>query len=228
MQASPHAVGSSINLSCNVDNLNFHISTNANLQWSDFFGKPLTNLSASNSLSYTINNIKLSDAGQYNCSSYVTTTVPHPYILTSENTTAATVISVISKSTISLVHFCYFYIVVPNKYSSDILLNLSAKSYYKTGSSIVLNCNVYYYKSIFIDVNTSLYMEWCYRYKIENATAPLNENMKHTITYTISEMKLSDAGQYNCSYYIDTTVYHAHIQPSVIKTIFTNITAASK
>lgn len=107
LQASPHAVGSNISLSCNVDNLNFHISTNANLQWSDFFGKPLTNLSASNSLSYTINNIKLSDAGQYNCSSYVTTTVPHPYILTSKSTTAATVISVISKSTISLVHFCY-------------------------------------------------------------------------------------------------------------------------
>lgn len=108
LQVSPHSVGSNIRLFCNVNNLNYDISTNANLQWSDSFGRPLKNLSASNNLSYTINSIKLSDAGQYNCLSYVTTTVPHPYILTSKGTTAATFISVISKSTISFVHFCYF------------------------------------------------------------------------------------------------------------------------
>lgn len=71
-------------------------------------------------------------------------------------------------------------------------------------------------------------MEWCYKHKIKNASAPLSENTEHTIIYIISELKLSDAGQYNCFYYINTTDYHAHIQSSAIKTIFTNITAASK
>ena len=120
-----------------------------------------------------------------------------------------------------------FYIIVPNEYSSSITVNPD-KSYYDIGSSIVLHCNVLYHKSLLIDVKTSLFMEWSYINGIKNTAFPLNDNAEHTINYTINNIKLSDAGQYTCSYYINTLVDHLHILHSANKTIYTNITAASK
>ena len=97
LKVSPLVVGSNITLSCYVHYSRFDISTNANLQWFDSFGKHLKSFSNSYTLNNTISNIKLSNAGQYNCLFNINTTRPHPYILSSKNTTAAIVISVISK-----------------------------------------------------------------------------------------------------------------------------------
>ena len=123
--------------------------------------------------------------------------------------------------------FTIFIIIVPNEYSSNIIVNPD-KSYYDIGISIVLHCNVLYYKSLLIDVNTSLFMKWSYINGIKNATFPLSDNAEHTINYTISNMKLSDAGKYTCLYYINTLADHPHILHSANRTIYTNITVASK
>ena len=67
------------------------VATNMILQWSnysshvlDFSVGPLTDYAT---LNYTISNVKLSDAGQYNCSSFINTTTDNLFILTSDTKT---------------------------------------------------------------------------------------------------------------------------------------------
>ena len=77
------------------------VATNMILLWSSYSNHvlnvsvgPLTDYAT---LNYTISNVKLSDAGQYNCSYFINTTTDNPYILTSETMTNGADVSVISK-----------------------------------------------------------------------------------------------------------------------------------
>ena len=67
------------------------VETNMILLWSNFYNHvlnfsvgPLTDYAT---LNYTISNVKLSDAGQYNCSSFINTTTDNLFILTSDTKT---------------------------------------------------------------------------------------------------------------------------------------------
>ena len=75
--------------------------TNINLHWTNTSSHVLMSSSDSltdyATLNYTISNVKLSDAGQYNCSSFINTTTDNPYILTSETMANGADVSVISK-----------------------------------------------------------------------------------------------------------------------------------
>ena len=77
------------------------VATNMMLLWSNypnhvlnFSVGPLTDYAT---LNYTINNVKLSDAGQYNCSSFINTTTDNSFILTSDTMTNIVNVSVNSK-----------------------------------------------------------------------------------------------------------------------------------
>ena len=99
-----HEVASSVTLSCSVTYPQsdlIDVATNVILQWSDyanhilnFSDDPLTDYAT---LNYTISNVKLSDAGQYNCSSFISTTTDNPFIMTSDTMTNMVNVSINSK-----------------------------------------------------------------------------------------------------------------------------------
>ena len=55
----------------------------------------------------------------------------------------------------------------------------------------------------------------------------LHGNTSHSLQYPVHNLKLSQAGQYKCSYFIDTAVPNPYINPSVTKSDVINITAIS-
>ena len=99
------------------------------------------------------------------------------------------------------------------------------KSYYAVGSKLTLKCSFSYFKSSYIDVKTSVYMEWIHRKTIINITTSSNHD---SLQYTIDAFNLSDAGQYNCSYYITSAVPNPNIQPSKKQFHTINISTISK
>ena len=77
------------------------VATNIILQWFNYSNHvlnvsvgPLTDYAT---LNYTISNVKLSDAGQYNCSFFINTTTDNPFILTSDTMTNMVSVSINSK-----------------------------------------------------------------------------------------------------------------------------------
>ena len=77
------------------------VDTNIILLWSNYSNHvlnvsvdPLTDYATFN---YTISNVKLSDAGQYNCSSFINTTTDNPFIFTSDTMTNVVNVSINSK-----------------------------------------------------------------------------------------------------------------------------------
>ena len=86
------------------------------------------------------------------------------------------------------------------------------QSYYEVGSNITLTCSVTYPNSPLIDINTTVYIHWrnYSNITIQSYTAP-NDYKEHTLNYTISNMRLSDAGQYTCYFFINVTTNRHHI-----------------
>ena len=77
------------------------MDTNVTIQWK--YGnntiKSYTTFNnyLNNSLQYYLNNLKLSDAGEYICSSYLSTTIYNPYIISSDIITSNTTLVVQGK-----------------------------------------------------------------------------------------------------------------------------------
>ena len=111
--------------------------------------------------------------------------------------------------------------LVPNEVNSTTAVNPDA-SFYEVGSNITLTCSINYFKSSYIDVETTIYIEWIYKKSINKS---LNHDSLH---YTIKEINLSDAGQYSCLYYITLTVSNPNILPSEDQFNTINIFAISK
>ena len=86
---SEYAVGNNITLSCSVNYSFPHdLDTNLTIQWlnsSSYILLSITNINnyTEHTLNYTIYNSKLSDAGQYTCSFFITTSITNPFISTS-------------------------------------------------------------------------------------------------------------------------------------------------
>ena len=70
---------------------------------------------------------------------------------------------------------------------------------------IILTCSAKYPYSSFIDVATNVNIQWLNssNHTLHSYTG-LNDYTEHTLNYTISNVKLSDAGQYTCSVFINT------------------------
>ena len=97
------------------------------------------------------------------------------------------------------------------------------------GTSIILTCSAKYPNSSFIDVATNVNIQWLNssNHTLHSYTG-LNDYTKHTLNYTISNVNLSDAGQYNCLLFINTTIHMAHIVSSDTMTASTNVVLVSK
>ena len=114
---------------------------------------------------------------------------------------------------------------VPNEIDSTTAVN-PAVSYYEVGSNITLNCSIRYVQSIYIDVSTRVHMKWMPR-GVSTSTV-LHDNTIHSLQYNVHNLKLSKAGEYMCSYFIDAVLPNPYINPSVNKSDTINITAISK
>ena len=68
-------------------------------------------------------------------------------------------------------------------------------------------------------------MEWIQGESILNTTTNLTD---HSFNFMVNELKLSDAGKYDCSYYIFPTISNPYIQQSERKFGSINITAISE
>ena len=79
--------------------------------------------------------------------------------------------------------------------------------YYKVNDSISLSCHIKYHTSSLIDVDTNMNIQWLNssNYILHSYTG-LNDYTEHTLNYTISNVKLSDAGQYTCSVFVTASL----------------------
>uniref|UniRef100_A0A1X7SRR0 Ig-like domain-containing protein n=1 Tax=Amphimedon queenslandica TaxID=400682 RepID=A0A1X7SRR0_AMPQE len=207
-------LGDSISVICSVTYPHsplIDIATNVNIQWFNSFNRILhsytgINNNTEHTISYTINNVSLSDAGQYTCQYNISST-NHSFVLPSDNMKASTNVS----------------IKIPNDKVPVINL-IPHQSVYDAGSDITLSCSVTYPYSSFIDVNTNLTLQWFNPSNHTlNSSTIINDNNEHTLTYTISNARLSDAGQYTCSFFIHTSVSHIVTSDATINFIIINI-----
>ena len=99
---SHYEVGSNVTLTCFVTNSNPHhvdIDTTVNIQWSSQNNslKQSHIHSYNKGFNHTLTQLKLSDAGEYKCSYYLTSTNDNPYIKQSEFNTGVTTVMIKSE-----------------------------------------------------------------------------------------------------------------------------------
>ena len=98
---------------------------------------------------------------------------------------------------------------------------------YGISSFINLTCYATYLNTSLIDVGTNVNIQW---FNSSNHTlhsyTGLNDYTEHTLNYTISNVKLSDAGQYTCQYYISSN--NSFVITSDVMTAITNVSVQSK
>ena len=115
--------------------------------------------------------------------------------------------------------------LVPNRVRPTIH---ALKSHYEVASSVTLSCSVTYPQSDLIDVATNMMLQWSnYSNHVLNVSVgPLTDYA--TLHYTINNVKLSDAGKYNCSSFINTTTNNPFILTSDTMTNMVNVSINSK
>ena len=93
------------------------------------------------------------------------------------------------------------------------------------GSSINLTCLVNY--SNHFDVDTNVNIQWLNssNHTLHSYTG-LNDYTEHTLNYTISNVKLSDAGQYTCQYNVSSN--NSFVIASDVMRAVTNVSVQSK
>ena len=126
-----------------------------------------------------------------------------------------------------LIIYLIYCCIVPNNNSTSLFITDLNPVHMTIGMDIILTCSAKYPYSSFIDVATNVNIQWLNssNHTLHSYTG-LNDYTEHTLNYTISNVNLSDAGQYNCSLFIDATM--AHIVSSNTKTASTNVLLVSK
>ena len=202
----PHyEVGSNVTLTCFVTKPNPHhvdINTTVNIQWS--FHKRNSNqysiYSYNKNYNHTLIKLKLSNAGEYKCSYYLISANDDPYIKQSEVKTEVTNVTIKSKLHFRVIRHHSF--VVPK---GNIPFIVSSFKTYENGSFINLTCYATYLNTSLIDVATNVNIQWLNssNHTLHSYTG-LNDYTEHTLNYTISNVNLTNAGQYTCAFFIDS------------------------
>ena len=116
--------------------------------------------------------------------------------------------------------------IVPNSINPSVTYS-SLNKFYETGTNVTLLCSVTYPQFDFIDLNTTVNLLWLTSPYHNNTF--LNDFMKHTLNYTISNLKLSHARRtYNCSSVINVSTPHPYIIASEATTTSSTVAVISK
>ena len=226
---SDYEEGSNVTLSCFVKSPLIDIDTITNIQWKYNNFKVLHSYSFNHTdpmytLNYTISNVELSDAGIYSCLSFIDTTTAHPYIKRSGTSASTTTIIVICECLNSRFVLCYTFVV---KSSSIPFIATEPNSIiYNTGSKLTLCCSVILSTST-NSINVNIQWLNSSNHTLHSYTGP-NDYTEHTLNYTISNVRLSDAGQYKCSFFVSPSNSMTYIKNSTTKTSITTINVTSK
>ena len=211
---SYYEVGSSVMLTCSIP-ISHYIDTDViiNIQWNNNITESVSIAESNIKVfhhSITFNQLKLSDAGEYNCTYYLISANDNPYIKPSEVKTEVTNVTIKSKLRFRVIRHHSF--VVPKGNNPFIVSSFKT---YENGSFINLTCYATYLNTSLIDVATNVSIQWLNssNHTLHSYTG-LNDYTEHTLNYTISNVKLSDAGQYNCSSFINTTTDNPFILTS--------------
>ena len=115
-------------------------------------------------------------------------------------------------------------VLVPNGNNPSIT---NINSSYNVGINIVLFCSVAYFNSSLIDVATNVNIQWLNssNHTLHSYTG-LNDYTEHTLNYTISNVKLSDAGQYTCQYNVSSN--NSFVIASDVMRAVTTVSVQSK
>ena len=115
-------------------------------------------------------------------------------------------------------------IIVPIKNTSLILHSL--QTYYKVGSNITLSCYIINTNSFLDDTNTAVNIKWSSQKGIlkESNEHRYNENFTHILT----NVSLSDAGIYDCTYNLTSKTNNPYIEPSDDTSKVTNVIIKSE
>ena len=99
--------------------------------------------------------------------------------------------------------------------------------FYETGKNVTLSCSMIYPQFDFIDLNTTANLLWLTSPYHNNTF--LNDFTKHTLNYTIRNLKVSHARRsYNCSSVINVSTPHPYIIASEATTTSSNVAVISK
>ena len=99
-ELEPHyEAGSNVTLTCFVTKPNVDVSTTVNIRWSSFerISDQYSIHSYNKNFNHALTQLKLSDAGEYSCSLYLTSTTNNPYIKQSTVKTKTTHVAIKSK-----------------------------------------------------------------------------------------------------------------------------------
>ena len=200
---SYYEVGSSVILTCSIP-ISHYIDTDViiNIQWSNNITESISIESNIKEFyhSITFNQLKLSDAGEYNCTYYLISANDNPYIKPSEVKTEVTNVTIKSKLRFRVIRHHSF--VVPKGKNPFIVSSFKT---YENGSFIKLTCYATYLNTSLIDVATNVNIQWLNssNHTLHSYTG-LNDYTEHTLNYTISNVNLTNAGQYTCAFFIDS------------------------
>ena len=106
------------------------------------------------------------------------------------------------------------------------LIIAPVKSYYEAGSNITLSFCVTEPTLSLIDINTTVDIMWLSHKNLSSHF--FSQNFNELFDYTINNSKLSDAGEYYCTYYLTSTNRNPYIKQGIPITKITNITLKSK
>ena len=90
-----------------------------------------------------------------------------------------------------------------------------------------MTCYATYLNTSLIDIDTNVHIQWLNssNYTLHSYTG-LNDYTEHTLNYTISNVKLSDAGQYTCQYNVSSN--NSFVITSDVMKAVTNVSVQSK
>ena len=225
-ELEPHyEAGSNVTLTCFVTKPNVDVSTTVNIQWSSLerISNQYSIHSYNKNFNHTLTQLKLSDAGEYSCSYYLTSTTNNPYIKQSNVKTKTTHVGIKSKLFFRMIVKNNFFVVPKGDYPSIAPLLKT----FEISSFINLTCYATYLNSSLIDVATNVNIQWVNSSNhILHSYTGLNDYTEHTLNYTISNVKLSDAGQYTCQYNVSSN--NSFVITSDVMRAVTNVSVKSK
>ena len=100
------------------------------------------------------------------------------------------------------------------------------KFYHRVGSNITFTCSVPL--SSYVDIDTILIIRWS-----NNVSQMINllshsDHEFHEHNITVSSLKLTDAGEYTCTYYFINTINNEFVIDSDEKIVNTSVTIKSE
>ena len=123
----------------------------------------------------------------------------------------------------SIIHNFYLIYLVYSVNIASVGLTPS-KSYYEVGSSVMLTCSIPI--SHYIDTDVIINIQWSNNITQSISIESNIQEFNHSITF--NQLKLSDAGEYNCTYYFAGANKNLFVLSSDRKTATNNISIKSK